>query len=290
MTPSSIRVVFFGTPDFAAPSLEALIKAGYTVVGVVTQPDKPVGRKQVLTPSPIKMCALENGIPVFQPKTLKKEKTSGAVFLNSFSELHADIAIVVAYGKIIPAYYLSLPRYGFVNVHGSVLPELRGPSPIHTAILRGFSDTGVTIMQLDSGMDTGATLSSRSIPIGPHDTTEVLHDQLKDIGAQLLIETLPHYIDGTLKPQPQDESRATYCYLISKEDGLLDFSDPSDMNDKKIRAYTTWPGAYCIVNGKRVKILRAHLENSTLVIDEVQPEGKKRMPYAEYLKGNAPLF
>ncbi|MCW1929911.1 MAG: methionyl-tRNA formyltransferase [Candidatus Kerfeldbacteria bacterium] len=289
MNTRSTRVIFFGTPDFAVSSLEALYASGYDIAAVVTQPDKPVGRKQVLTPSAVKICAQSHHTPVIQPQTLKKEKASGATFLEQFKNLKVDIAIVVAYGKIIPEYYLSVPTYGFINVHGSILPEFRGPSPIHAAILQGLTHTGVTIMQLDAGMDTGAILTTRIVDIAARSTTAELHDVLKITGAQALVDTLPRYIDGDIQPIPQDEKRATYCHIITKEDGHISLSDDARVNDRKIRAYTPWPGAYCIVEKKRVKILSARVEENHLVIERVQPEGKKPMMYDEYLKGNTPL-
>lgn len=286
----NIRVVFFGTPDFAVDSLNALIEANYDVVAVVTQPDKPVGRSQEFISSPVKKIAEAHGIPVLQPTTLRLNKASGKSFFEAFSALKPDIAVVVAYGKIIPAEYLTVPHHGFVNVHGSLLPAFRGPSPIHAAIMAGLPETGVTIMQLDQGMDTGAMLSQASTPIGERDTTATLHDTLKILGSHLLVNTLPGYIDGSVCPQIQDESLATYCHIITKENGLLDLAaDPQDI-DRKVRAYTPWPGTYTIVNGKRVKILEVHIDGKTLVIDRVQPEGKKPMAYSEYLKGHLPLM
>lgn len=286
----NIRVVFFGTPDFAVDSLTALIDAHYDVVAVVTQPDKPVGRSQELMSSPVKKIAEAHIIPVLQPTTLRVHKASGKSFFDAFSSLRPDIAVVVAYGKIIPAEYLTVPHHGFVNVHGSLLPAFRGPSPIHAAIMAGLTETGVTIMQLDQGMDTGAMLSQATTPIDEHDTTATLHDTLKMLGSHLLVNTLPGYIDGSVRAQIQDESLATYCHIITKENGLLDLAaDPQDI-DRKVRAYTPWPGTYTIVNGKRVKILEVHVDGKALVIDRVQPEGKKAMPYSEYLKGHSPLM
>lgn len=290
MNPHTIRVIFFGTPDFAVSSLRALHDSGYTIVAVVTQPDKPVGRKHVLTPPPAKRYAEEHSIPVLQPTTLKLNKTSGERFFHTIKALQPDVAVVVAYGKIIPEAYLTIPHHGFLNVHGSVLPELRGPSPIHTAILEGKTTTGVTIMQLDSGMDTGPQLASLEVPITEHDTTATLHDTLKEHGAQLLVRTLPAYLAGSLLPQPQDSSRATYCHLIKKEDGEIHPSDSPEIIVRKIRAYTPWPGAYMKINEKRIKILKAHLEHGRLEIEIVQPEGKTAMPYSEYIKAHAPLF
>lgn len=285
-----IRVLFFGTPDFALSSLRALHEADYTLIGVVTQPDKPVGRKQTLTASPVKTYALENTIPVFQPRTLRVSKEEGKNFFEQLNALRPDIAIVVAYGKIIPEEYLSIPRYGFVNVHGSILPALRGPSPIHAAILEGHPVSGVTIMQLDAGMDTGAILATTKVELHHNETTATLHDTLKEKGARLLIETLPLYIAGTIRPQAQDNAIATYCHLITKDDGLLNLANDPILNERKIRAYTPWPGTYVIKDGKRIKILQAHIDAGTLVIDTLQLEGKKPIAYSAYLRGHDPII
>lgn len=280
------RIVFFGTPELSLPTLEALIKH-YTVVGVVTQPDKPVGRKQVLTSPPVKLLAQQHGIPVFQPRSLKQNKESGQAFLAEFKALQPDVVILIAYGKIIPKEILEIPKFGFINIHVSLLPLLRGASPIQSAILHGFTTTGATVMLMDEGMDTGPTLSQREVAIDPQETSITLHDKLKTVGAELLIETLPQYLSGELQPQQQDESQATYCKLIDKTDGEIDWSASAVDIDRKIRAFTPWPGAYTFCNNKRVKLLQAHLSpTQELMIDHVQPEGKKPMSYADFLRGN----
>src|SRR3989339_580909 len=186
------RILFFGTPEFSVPCLEYLINNNYSIIGCVTQPDKPKGRGQALAASPIKKIAQQHTIPVYQPKTLRISKKEGADFLQEVQQkLQPDIAVVVAYGKIIPKELLQIPKYGFVNVHGSLLPFLRGASPIQTAILHGFQKTGVTIMQMDEGMDTGPMFATQEIPLTPQETAETLHDKMKIVGAQLLVETLP---------------------------------------------------------------------------------------------------
>lgn len=284
----NIRIVFFGTPELSLPTLATLIEH-YTVVGVVTQPDKPVGRKQVLTPPPVKLLAQQYGIPVFQPTSLRQTKESGRIFFEAFKALDAEIAIVIAYGKIIPKEMLDLPTYGFINIHVSLLPLLRGASPIQSAILQGLPTTGVTIMRMDEGMDTGPVLSQREVTIDRQETSVTLHDKLKTVGAKLLVETLAKYLTGELQPQQQDDAQATYCKLIEKTDGEIDWATSAVDIDRKIRAFTPWPGAYTFCNTKRVKILQAHLSETapqTLIIDQVQPEGKKPMSYADFLRGN----
>ncbi len=279
------RVVFFGTPDLAVTTLERLI-AETTVVACVTQPDKPKGRTQELSPSPVKQTALQYGIKVLQPKTLKREKPSGALFYEQCVAMQPDVAVVVAYGKIIPEEYLSVPRFGFVNIHPSLLPQLRGPSPINFAIWNGVPKTGVTIMQLDAGMDSGPILGSTEIHLASDETAETLTDRVKLVGADLLMDVLPKFLDGRIQPQPQDHAQATYSRLITTADGQIDWSCTAEQVDRQIRALTPWPGCYAFCNEKRVKILQAHPADGQLIIDRVQPEGKKPMAYADFLRGH----
>lgn len=284
-TMSAVRIVFFGTPVFATESLEKLHKE-FSVVGVVTQQDKPVGRAQLLSASPVKLLAQSLHLKVFQPPSLQKKTMSGKEFLQVFRNLMPDIAVVVAYGKIIPKEFLQIPRYGFINVHPSVLPKLRGASPIQTAILEGFKTSGVTIMQLDEGMDTGDILSTEEINITPNETSESLHNRLKTIGAELLVKTIWNLIDGSVTPRKQNEKEATFCTLIKKTDGEIDWSQSPEHIERKIRALNPWPGAYTFCNKKRIRILSATVNNAQqLVIQIVQPEGKKPMPYSEFIKG-----
>ncbi|MBI2411080.1 MAG: methionyl-tRNA formyltransferase [Candidatus Kerfeldbacteria bacterium] len=280
-----LRIVFFGTPDFAVPCLR-ILSEHTTVVGCVTQPDKPQGRKQVLTPPPTKAFAEQQGILVWQPNTLRSNKPIGQEFQKKFAELAPDVAVVVAYGKIIPKELLSIPRYGFINVHGSLLPKFRGASPVQQAIADGMTETGVTIMLMDEGMDTGPMLSTHTVPIEQTDTAGTLYDKVYIVGAKLLYETIVGYINGSIHPIEQPHAQATYTKIITKEDGLIDWSTGAAAIERKIRALTPWPGTYTICNGKRVKILRAHLsETKHLVIDEVQPEGKKPMSFTAFSAG-----
>ncbi len=284
----SERIIFFGTPDFAVPSLQALA-AQYDVVAVVTQPDKPVGRKQVLTASPIKQLAQALQIPVLQPTTLKPHRPSGATFLQTIADLKPTLGMVIAYGKILPQSLLDLFPRGCLNIHGSVLPTLRGPSPIQTAILEGLPNSGVTIMLLDQGMDTGPILTTAPTPLSPTETSASLHDTLKELGAQLLLTTLPDYLSGKIVPQPQDDAMATLCRLIEKTDGLIDWSQSDEAIDRHVRALNPWPGTYTIVDGKRLKILASHLSNHHLIIDLVQLEGKSRLSYDNFRRGHPAL-
>lgn len=286
-TKQPIRVVFFGTPEFSIPSLQALLDdARFAVVGVVTQPDKPVGRKQILTASPVKQLALEHNIPVFQPTTVRQKKEEGQQFLGTFTDLQPDIAVVIAYGKIIPQVVLDVPTHGCINIHGSILPLLRGASPIQYTILEGHEEAGVTIMQMDAGMDTGDMLHIERIPVAERETSATLHDKLKVLGANVLCDVLVSYINGEITPQKQNDDEATYCSLIKKEDGLIDWSRTPEEIDRQIRAYTPWPGCYTILNDLRIKILEAHVQDGALNITRVQPAGKKPMSYEDFKKGN----
>lgn len=291
-----LRVAFFGTPEFSIPSLQTLIADDrFEVVAVVTQPDKPVGRKQVLTASPIKQLALEHNIPVHQPKTLSQKKDEGVAFASVLRELNLDLCVVIAYGKIVPQTILDIPTYGCINIHGSILPLLRGASPIQYTILEGHEEAGVTIMQMDAGMDTGDMLHIERIPVAAGETSSTLHDKLKVLGAEVLGDVLIGYVTGEIAPLKQDDESATYCSLIKKEDGLIDWSRSADEIDRQIRAYTPWPGCYTIANEGsenelRVKILEAHVEEADderkLVIKTVQPAGKKPMSYQDFQRGN----
>lgn len=282
----NLRVVFFGTPDFAVPAATALMEHT-AVIMCVTQPDKPTGRSAIITPPPIKELARATRIPLYQPASLSLQKESGRVFFQKFQSCKPDIAIVVAYGKIIPKEYLAVPRFGFLNVHASLLPAYRGASPIQQALLQGETETGVTIMLLDEGLDTGPILTQKKMTIAPDETAQTLHDRLGLLGAELLLPTIEDYVHGKIQPQPQDSSRATVTSIISREDGMIDWSNPPEVIERKIRAFTPWPGTFTLCSGKRIKIVAAHLgSENQLIFDLVQPEGKKPMSYAEFIKGN----
>jgi methionyl-tRNA formyltransferase len=246
------RVIFFGTPEFAVPILTALIDYAYNIVAVYTQPDKQSGRGQKTSVSPVKELALKWDIPVFQPESLKSpdELTSTKVLL-------PEIAVVAAYGKLIPGDMLRVPRFGFVNVHPSLLPKYRGATPIPAAILNGDPVTGVSIMQLDEGMDTGPVFKQRQVPVTDDDNGESLSLKLTEVGAELMMEILPEWIEGRIRPEPQDNTQASYTKPIAREDGKIDWRLGSTQIWRRIRAFYPWPGCYTTWQGKNLKILQA---------------------------------
>lgn len=297
------KVVFMGTPDFAVPTLQALLEH-HQVIGVVTQPDRPAGRGSELRPSPIKVLAQSAGISVLQPEKLRQ-------VLNELRAWQADVFIVAAFGQLLPPTVLDLPPHGCVNVHGSLLPRWRGAAPIHAAIRAGDSETGITIMKMDVGLDTGPMLSKRAMPIMPTDTAQTLHDKMAQLGADLLIETLPGYLSGAIQPQPQDESLVTYAPQIEKHEGAIDWTLSAESIERLVRAFTPWPGTYTFWNGKQVKIHSGLISgdvredvapgqviwhNNTVAIGtghglycptEIQLEGKKRVAATDFVRGYA---
>lgn len=301
-----MRILFMGTPDFAVFSLRALTENGEDVVAVVTQPDKPKGRGYELTPPPVKVFAAERGIPVYQPTTLR----DGA-FDGTLAEIAPDVIVVVAYGKILPPSVLNFPKYGCINVHGSLLPRYRGAAPMQRAILEGERETGVTTMQMDVGMDTGDMLLTGVLPIGENDNFEAVHDGLGALGAKVLLDTLGALKAGALKPQKQDESAATYAAKITKEDCQLTFSDTAEALHNRIRALSPMPLAFTHTpDGKMLKILESRVSatpaggakpgtvvsldggsitvatgEGSIEFRRVLPEGKGRMSAADYIRG-----
>lgn len=290
-----------GSPEFALPTLRGLA-AGYPVVGVVTQPDRPAGRGRELTPPPVKQLALQLGLPVIQPQRLKEPEA-----MQQLQDWAPDVIVVAAFGQILRPAVLDLPPFGCVNVHASLLPRWRGAAPIQAAILHGDPQTGVSIMRMDPGVDTGAILSQQATPILPDDTASSLAERLAELGAGLLLETLPAYLKDDLQPQPQDDSLATYAPMLKKEDGQLDFSQPADILARRVRAFHPWPGAFTTWEGQALKIHRAHAVDAPstapattsvhaglpalgcaqglLLLDEVQPAGKRSMPGEVFLRG-----
>lgn len=261
-----MRLIFMGTPQFAVPSLEALAGArepgrlapeGVEMVAVVTRQDKPSGRGKDVVFSPVKARALELGLPVWQPGPLRRPEN-----VEELRRLAPDVMVVAAFGQILRREVLELPRFGCLNVHASLLPRHRGASPIAGAILAGDEATGVTIMLMDEGLDTGDILSQRAIPIAPDDTTATLSEKLSRLGAELLLETLPRWMAGTLPRQPQDESQATQTRLLRKEDGSLDWHLPADVLARQVRAYTPWPGTATTWRGKTLKVLRVAVQET----------------------------
>lgn len=252
---SKPRIVFMGTPEFAVPCLEALIRADYPVVMAVTQPDKPVGRKRVMTAPPVKQTALAHNIPVYQPHKLRNNEES----IETLNNTQADLFVVVAYGKILPQSILDIPAHGCINVHASLLPKYRGSAPIQWSIVKGEHLTGVTTMVLDAGMDTGDMLLKREVSIALDDTAVTLSDKLSAAGAELLLETLPGYLSGDIQPQAQDEAAATAIPLLKKEDGEIDWSQSATALYNQIRGFYPWPGTFTYFQSKTLKILRARL-------------------------------
>lgn len=320
-----LRIIYMGTPQFAVPALEALIEGaapgrvlveGYEIVTVVTRPDKPSGRGRDIVYSPVKQVALAHQLPVWQPGSFKKAENSAAL-----AAYHADLYIVAAFGQILPQTVLDQPRYGTLNIHASLLPKYRGADPIAEALLQGDQETGVTIMLLDAGVDTGPMLFQRTLPIADDETTGSLTPKLAELGAQALLEALPLWVTGKITPQPQDALRATHTRMLKKEDGRIQWERPAAIIARQVRAYTPWPASYTFWRGKLLKILAAHplavepdagsetqdaalqpglvsmreeaghhvlaivTGSGLLVVTRLQLEGKRAMSAEEFLRG-----
>lgn len=296
------KIVFMGSPEFALPTLETLIEH-HRVVGVVTQPDRPSGRGRAIRPSPVKGTALEAGLPLLQPRSLKETEA-----MDQLRTWSPDLIVVAAFGQILKPDVLNLPEHGCLNVHASLLPRWRGAAPIQAAILHGDRETGVTIMRMDPGLDTGPILSQRSIPIKPADTAGSLSERLASLGAALLVDTLPPYLTGELQPRPQDEEMATYAPMLRKQEGELDFEQPARQLARKVRAFNPWPGTFTFWKGNRLKVHRATAEEAMptevpgktvihqgqpafttghglLILEEIQPAGKRVMAGEDFLQG-----
>lgn len=242
-------VIFMGTPEFALPTLRALIKH-HEVLAVVTQPDRPAGRGGNVRMSPVKKLALAQDVPVFQPKKIRTAEAIADLTTYGIP----DVYVVAAFGQILPQEVLDIPEQGSINVHASLLPRWRGAAPIHAAIRAGDSETGITIMRMDAGLDTGPMLSKRAVPIRDDETAASLHDRLAELGAELLIDTLPGYLSGEITPQPQNDEKATYAPQISKDDGEIDWTDSADSIERLVQAFKPWPGTYTYFRGQMLKI------------------------------------
>ncbi|MBQ8327633.1 MAG: methionyl-tRNA formyltransferase [Lachnospiraceae bacterium] len=299
-----MKIVFMGTPDFSVGALEALIQAGHTITAVVTQPDKPKGRGKEMQFPPVKECAVKHNIPVFQPIKIKSEEEIAIL-----RQYEADVFVVAAFGQILSKEILTMPKYGCINIHASLLPEYRGAAPINRVILDGKEKTGVTIMQMDEGIDTGDMLLMREVSIEPKETADSLFEKLSALGAELIVEALDKLERGEIKAQKQDESKASYARMMRKEIGLIDFSLPAEEIERKIRGLNSWPSAYTYYNGKMLKIwdadiLQEKCDEGTgvvvrvskdtiyvntgegiLALNEIQLEGKKRMQVKDFLLG-----
>ena len=304
---AALKIIFMGTAELSCASLEKLARdKKFSILAVVTQPDKPKGRELKLTPSPVKALAEKLNLPVLQPLKARDEK-----FISELRELKPDLLVVVAYGQILPPALLAMPPHGCLNVHTSLLPKYRGAAPIQWAIADGEPETGVTIMQMDAGLDTGPILSIRRTPILPTDDSQILHDRLAQLGAELLAETILGYIAGNILPQPQPATGSTYAAKIKKEDGKIDWHQPAEKIWNRLRAFTPWPGAFTFLQAdakpQLLKIWRAEpvaktggageilsAEKSSIVVGcgknalrilELQREGGKRLPVEQFLMG-----
>ena len=304
-----MKLIFMGTPEFAVPSLARLIGDGHEIAAVFTQPDKPAGRGKNLLAPPVKVFAAERGIPVHQPAKIKTNEEVRA----TFESIAPDACIVAAYGKILPEWMLAIPRFGSINVHASLLPKYRGAAPINWAIARGEPETGVTIMQMNAGMDTGEIFATRTIEIGGEETAPELTARLSELGAALLSETLPLIERGEIKPTPQNEQEATYAPILKREDGLIDWRMSAQEISNRVRAFQPWPGSYTFFRSGRLTIWRARegevnqsdhkaepatviaIDKSgivvacagltTLRIEELQVEGKRKLSAREFVNG-----
>jgi methionyl-tRNA formyltransferase len=305
-----MRIVFFGTPSFAVPTLAALLASTHQVVAVVTQPDKPRGRGQRVSDAPVKSLAVERGLPVLQPERLKRE-----TFEAEFSALRADLGVVAAYGKILPEWLLTAPTQGMINVHASLLPRYRGAAPVHRAVINGDVETGVTIMRVVRALDAGPMMARVVRPIGPNEASDVVERDLAGMGAELLIKVVDDLAAGRAVEMPQDESQATYAHRLTKEEGLLDFTLSAQAIHNRVRGLRPWPTAYTFLNGRRLVIHQTRLSDLEVLdtspgvcvsagaegitiacgdgraIDvlQLQPEGRRSMSAREYLAGHGVL-
>jgi methionyl-tRNA formyltransferase len=303
----SLRIVFFGTPEFAVPTLERLLESGHRVVGVVTQPDRPRGRGQHVSDAPVKAVARSRSVPVLQPETLKRE-----AFAETFAQLDVELGVVAAYGKILPQWLLDAPRLGMVNVHASLLPKYRGAAPVQRAVVNGESETGVTIMRVVRALDAGPMLARQSRAIDLNETSDTIERDLSIIGANLLVGCLEDLAAGRLVEVPQDDAAATYAHRLTKEEGRLDFRLPALDVHNRVRGLRPWPGAYTFLNGTRVVFQRARLSAVTPTIEppgvclaatssavtvvcgdaravdvlQLQPQGKRVMSARDFLAGH----
>lgn len=298
-----MKIIFMGTPDFSVPCLQALHDAGHTVLAVFTQPDKACGRKQILKPSAVKEAALNLGLTVYQPNTLRD-----GTALEIINKYNPDMIVVVAYGKILPSEILTSAKFGCINVHASLLPKFRGASPIQSAIIAGEKETGVTTMQMDDGVDTGDILLQARVAIEDGDTAESLFEKLSQAGAKLLIDTVEKLEEGTIAPQKQDEKNATHCTILTRESGKIDCNNSAKGIVDQVRGLYPWPSAYFNLDNKKFKIHSATIgektsarpgtllktkntlqlacgDGNTVQILEIQPEGKKQMQTQEFLNG-----
>ena len=301
-----MRVVFFGTPQFAVPSLEQLIQSAHDVVGVVTQPDRPRGRGQKVTDAPVKMTAVQHGLPVFQPARLRDPEVN-----ETLTRWAPELGVVAAYGKILPESVLNLPRFGMINVHASLLPRYRGAAPVQRAVIDGMPETGVTIMRMVLDLDAGGMFAKVTRPIGSDETSDIVERDLAHLGASLLLDVIDDLAAGRAVEEPQDDSLSTYASKITKEEGLIDWTLAAADIHNRVRGLYPWPHAFSYLNGERLIVMRSHVapeptsadpgtivdvssgaisvatgHGGRLAIDEVQPEGRRAMKVRDYLAGH----
>lgn len=300
---NSLRIVFMGTSPFSKDMLEALIRSNHAIIAAYTQPDQKIGRKQILEKTPVKILAEANGIPVFDPHGLDEQA------IRNLKEQDPDLIILVAYGKILPKAVLEIPKLGAINIHPSLLPKYRGPSPIQNALLNGDSATGTTIMLMDPGVDTGDILAQREIAVDQQDKYPELEKKLSALSAELLLETLPRLADGEITPRKQDDSQASYCQLIQKSDGKINWNQSAGSIFNKYRAFFLWPGIFTDWNGRRIKLNKIRLaqiesdsdtpgevfqidgtiyvktKTGSIILEELQIEGKSNLPIKSFLNG-----
>jgi methionyl-tRNA formyltransferase len=301
-----VRIVFFGTPEFAVPPLEGLIASPHTVVGVVTQPDRPRGRGQRVTDSPIKAVARAHGLEILQPTRLRD-----SAIMNALSALAPDLGVVAAYGKLLPGDMLKLPRLGMINVHASLLPKYRGAAPVHRAVIDGVTETGVTIMRMVVALDAGAMLAKVTRPIGPDETSDLVERDLARLGVPLLLKVVEQLASGNAHEEPQDDALSTYAARLTKDEGLIDWTLPAHAIHNRVRGLHPWPHAYTYASGSRLIVLKSRVEDgatheapgtvidasreglqvaagggSRLALLELQPEGRRAMPVRDFLAGH----
>ncbi len=298
------NTLFFGTPDFAVPVLDTLIKLPFIdLKAVITQPDKPVGKKQTITPPPVKIFALNNNITVLQPTKIKNNE-----FIETIKNYKPEIIIIIAYGKIISKKLLNIPKFGWLNIHASLLPKYRGASPIQAVLLNGEDKTGVTLMKIDKGLDTGPIISQLETPIAENENAETLHDKLSKLGSDIVTKDLLSYLEGELSPQTQTESPSLICKTINKQDGKIDWNNSAENIERQIRAYTPWPGTYTFWENKRIKIIEAEIimhpnklepgliflhsgnylvgtKKNSIKLKKIQLAGKKPTDIQSFIKG-----
>ena len=297
-------MVFMGSATFAIPTLTKLFEAGYRISGVITQPDKPSGRGQAVQAPPVKKKAMELHLTVYQPKSLKDDEAQ-----TLFKTLAPDMVIVAAYGKILPPWLLQLPKYGCINLHGSLLPKYRGAAPVHWAVANGETETGVCAMQMNEGLDTGPVFSCKETPIGPEETVQQVYDRLAEVGAGLMLQTLPGIVNGTVHARPQDDSKSTFAPILKKEHGFIDWKMPAAQIHNRVRAFNPWPGTVTKFRGAACKILAAKVagpdparepgsivatkrslavicgDSVLLEVLSIQPENRKPVSGADFANG-----